>query len=108
MYPKPRYTKGNKHRHKSNKRLVEWTPCYICGKGAYATHEIFHNGTSHLRNLSMEYKAQIHVCMECDEMIHRSGGNLDKVLKTAFQVKLMNEHSLGVNDFITIFGRSYL
>lgn len=116
MFPKIGKVPKNKHRHISNKRIAEWTPCFVCtmergenyARGAYAMHEVFHNGSAYMRNLSIQYNAQIPVCMDCDERIHRSDGILDRYLKEVFQERIMYDYNLSMDEWIKIFYKSYL
>jgi hypothetical protein len=108
MFSKKKYAKANKHHHISNKRFIEYTQCYICGSQASSTHEIFHNNSSYMRNMSIFYKAQIPVCMKCHKEIHESDGKLDKSLKQEFQRKIMRVNEWTVEEFRKIFYKNYL
>ena len=113
-FPKSGKKHHNKHRHHVNEHLVEWTPCFVCtmengsemARGAYATHEIFHNGSAYMRNLSISYGAQIHVCMMHDKEIHESNGVLDRKLKRIFQGKIMAEHNMDLKQWVELFRKS--
>ena len=109
MYPKPKKTKHkNKYSHISNKRITEYTPCYVCGSISTSNHEIYF-GDSYRRNKSIEYNAQVKLCDKCHRKIHNGDGKLDQELKKAFQYKLMAENDWTVEEFRNKFkGKSYV
>ena len=108
MFTKTKSKKKNKHHHISNKKLQEYTQCYVCGSQASSTHEIFHNNSSYMRNMSIFHKAQIPVCMKCHKEIHDGGSKLDKSLKQEFQRKIMKDNEWTVKEFINVFYKNYL
>lgn len=119
MFPKPEKKKRkNKHRHVTNKRFKEWTPCWVClflnnwdenmARGAYASHEVFFNGASWIRNRSMDYGAKIPICMEHDEEVHRTNSELCLIIQRYWQRKIMNEQGWRIADFYRRFKDNYL
>lgn len=116
FFKEPKRKHKNKHSHKTNARFEEWTPCWVCAflngedmaRGAHEKHEIFHNGTAWLRNKCIENGVQVPICMDHHEEIHRSGGDLDLMIKRHWQEKLMIENGWNIKEFVLEYGKNYL
>ena len=84
--------------------------CFICGcQGHLHTHHIFH-GVSNRKN-SEKYGLKVPLCYECHEgkngVHHNSNNNdADLYLKRIGQAKFEETHTR--QEFISIFGKSYL
>ena len=104
-YPKPPKRK-KKSKHISNKRITEYMPCEVCHmrgvnppNRAVETHEIYHKGTSGVRNMCVHNKWQVKVCMDCDHVIHRTDGKLDNQLKKEWQQSIMEENDWNEDEW---------
>ncbi len=107
--PKPGRKARNKNsRHQSNPVPTASDLCIICGKGYASTHECF--GGSR-RNLSRLYGLIVRLCWEHhqgDEGAHgKDGLHLRMWLERKGQMMFEEKHGTR-EDFIRIFGRSYL
>jgi len=76
-------------------------------KPATEWHECFY-GSAYLRNTSMDYGAQIPVCQDHHRQIHAKNHGIDDRLKVRFQQQIMDNYNMTIEDFIKIFGRSYI
>ena len=100
MFPKP---KIKKHRPLRNKRIVDFIPCYVCGRASEATHEIFY-GTANSQ-LSKKYKLQVTLCRVHHLEAHK-GLQLCDNLHREFQERFEREH--GHDEFMSVFRKNYL
>jgi GTPase SAR1 family protein len=79
--------------------------CEICGEwGGLQRHHIFEGRN---RSNSERYGAVIQICYKCHEDIHHHPRKYEW-LKENWQERLMRENHWTVEDFISIFRRSYL
>lgn len=80
--------------------------CYICGRTdrALQRHEIFHGA---LRDKSKKYGCWCLLCYECHSNVH--GGKADEdALKRRFQQLAQEHYEWTREDFISMFGKSFL
>lgn len=82
--------------------------CYICGcRRGLERHHVYGSGR---RKLSERYGACVMLCYECHRgkhSAHGTGGIADR-LKQEAQIELMEKYGWTTEDFIKIFGRSYV
>lgn len=87
--------------------------CHLCGKnGACDPLERHHVFEGRNRNNSEKYGAVVYLCgHECHregkDSVHRNRF-VSLTLKEEFQRKIMKEQNWTVEDFIEVFGRSYI
>jgi len=106
------------HKEKKHKKQRVKTPiptgekvCVGCGmKRSLSIHHCYYGRG--LRDISSKYECVEWLCWHChqsSEGIHgtHSDGKLDKELKKKHQLRLMND-GMSMDEFIAIFGRSYV
>ena len=117
---KANQVKSNKpiKKHKQTKKKKVPTPrpegeykCSGCGKEHYLSRHHVYYGHG-LRDLSSKHNCVEFLCWNCHQSstgIHgtHSDGELDKKLKRKHQLRLLNS-GMSMDDFIRIFGRSYI
>lgn len=80
--------------------------CYNCGYvGDTARHEPIHGAR---RKLSKKYGLWIAVCPRCHDLMHKHESDSFYYLKEDAQRLFMNEYNVSVEDFIKLFGKSYI
>lgn len=104
MFTKPKY-KRRVTKAKRNPTPTINDCCRYCGKPYASTHEVF-EGTGR-RQLSIKYKMQVKLCLECHEEIqtHPLQGR-DLELKQEFQAKF--EQQYGHDFYMKCFMSNYL
>ena len=106
--PKEGTKKHNKHRHKVNPRIIDYEPCQLCGMyPAVITHEIFHNNSAYMRNLSINYHAQLNLCNTCHTNLHNNPLT-EKAIRAEHQQKIMTEHQMSDRQWLGLFYQDYL
>lgn len=87
--------------------------CYICGRNAHADywgldeHHVF--GGYGNRDLSEKYGLKVYICHDRCHLngVHKNA-KLNQALQASVQKKAMKHYGWGVEDFIKIFGKSYI
>ena len=80
-----------------------YVPCHICKRPADDRHHVF---GGRLRQLSEQYGMVMNLCRYCHQRLHRNPSGEWLEWKKVYQQKFDKEH--GKDEFIKIFGRSYL
>ena len=80
-----------------------YVPCEICKRPADDRHHVF---GGRLRQISEEYEMVMNLCRFCHQRLHRDPSGEWLEWKKVYQQKFDKEH--GKDEFIKIFGRSYI
>ena len=80
--------------------------CYICHRSGFThEHHIFH-GTAN-RKKAEEWGMKVDVCPDCHNKIH-TDPEWDSLLKEHGEHMWMIHYKKGIEEFIAVFGKSYL
>lgn len=85
--------------------LQNFEHCYLCGNPNVETHHVIHGHGR--RKLAESQGLTIKLCRQCHVMIHANYSK-DLALKIMAQEKWMEVNGKTRDDFINIFGRSYV
>lgn len=87
--------------------MREYKECYRCGLPATDMHHIY-NGA--LRKKSEQFGAVIPLCRKCHNYYHHDAqGRKDyNDLKAVFQLEIMGEWDMSIDEFREIFHKSYI
>lgn len=83
---------------------MDKTKCRLCGGRATDRHHVFMGRN---RQKSEELNCVVWLCRDCHALVHRSREVSLRLMKS-YQALLENEKDMSREEFIRIFGRSYL
>lgn len=104
MLPK---TKRKRSKPRAKVSGEKYGECELTGEyGWLEPHHIF-NGEAYLRVLSEKYGAVVYIIHSHHEYIHKNA-SYRKKLKVGYQRKIMHDQGWSIDQFIKVFGKSYI